>query len=83
MPRPGVVDNVAGVAARGEGGLLGLATSGQTMFAYLTTAQDNRVVTMRFDGASLTDPSPILTGISWRPSKTAGASRSARTASST
>ena len=54
---------VAGVAARGEGGLLGLATSGQTVFAYLTTAQDNRVVTMRFDGASLTEPSPILTGI--------------------
>ena len=66
MPQPGVVNNVgtvAGVAARGEGGLLGLATSGQTVFAYLTTAQDNRVVTMRFDGASLTEPSPILTGI--------------------
>ena len=66
MPQPGVVNQlggVAGVAARGEGGLLGLATSGQTVFAYLTTAQDNRVVTMRFDGASLTEPSPILTGI--------------------
>jgi len=62
----GVVNNVggvAGVAARGEGGLLGLATSGQTVFAYLTTAQDNRVVTMRFDGSSLSEPSPILTGI--------------------
>ena len=40
-----------------------MATAGQTVFAYLTTAQDNRVVTMRFDGASLTAPSPILTGI--------------------
>ncbi len=66
MAQPGVVTNVgavAGVAARGEGGLLGLATAGQTVFAYLTTAQDNRVVTMRFDGSSLTEPSPILTGI--------------------
>jgi glucose/arabinose dehydrogenase len=66
MAQPGVVSNVgavAGVAARGEGGLLGLATAGQTVFAYLTSAQDNRVVTMRFDGASLTGPSPILTGI--------------------
>jgi glucose/arabinose dehydrogenase len=66
MTKPGVVNNVggvAGVAARGEGGLLGLATSGQTVFAYLTTAQDNRVVTMRFDGESLTEPSAILTGI--------------------
>ncbi len=66
MPQPGAVNNVgtvAGVAARGEGGLLGLATAGQTVFAYLTTAQDNRVVTMRFDGASLGEPSPILTGI--------------------
>ena len=66
MAQPGVVNNVGGVpgvAARGEGGLLGLATSGQTVFAYLTTAQDNRVVTMRFDGTSLTEPSAILTGI--------------------
>jgi hypothetical protein len=66
MTQPGVVNSVgsvAGVAARGEGGLLGLATSGQTVFAYLTTAADNRVVTMRFDGASLTEPSPVLTGI--------------------
>ena len=37
--------------------------AGQTVFAYLTSAQDNRVVTMRFDGASLTEQSPILTGI--------------------
>jgi glucose/arabinose dehydrogenase len=66
MPQPGVVNNVGGVpgvAARGEGGLLGLATAGQTVFAYLTTAQDNRVVTMRFDGSSLSEPAPILTGI--------------------
>jgi glucose/arabinose dehydrogenase len=66
MTQPGVITNIGsvpGVAARGEGGLLGLATAGQTVFAYLTTAGDNRVVTMRYDGASLTEPSPILTGI--------------------
>ena len=53
MAQPGLVNSigaVSGVAARGEGGLLGLATAGQTVFAYLTTSQDNRVVTMRFDG---------------------------------
>ncbi len=54
---------VAGVAARGEGGLLGLATAGQTVFAYITTGGDNRVVRMRFDGSALTEQSPILTGI--------------------
>ena len=54
---------VAGVAPRGEGGLLGLATSGQTVFAYITTGQDNRVVRMRFDGGALTGQAPIFTGI--------------------
>jgi glucose/arabinose dehydrogenase len=66
MSAPGVVNqvgSVAGVAARGEGGLLGLVTAGQTVFAYLTTGQDNRVVQMRFDGGALTGQSPILTGI--------------------
>ena len=66
MTAPGAVNqvgSVAGVAARGEGGLLGLATAGQTVFAYLTTGQDNRVVRMGFDGDALTEQSPILTGI--------------------
>jgi glucose/arabinose dehydrogenase len=62
----GAVSNagtVAGVAPRGEGGLLGLATSGQTVFAYITTGQDNRVVRMGFDGSALTGQTPIFTGI--------------------
>jgi glucose/arabinose dehydrogenase len=66
MTAPGAVNPVgavAGVAARGEGGLLGLATAGQTVFAYLTTGQDNRVVQMRFDGGALSEQAPILTGI--------------------
>jgi glucose/arabinose dehydrogenase len=33
------------------------------VFAYLTTGQDNRVVTMRFDGNGLTAPTPSLIGI--------------------
>ncbi len=66
MSAPGEVTpvgSVAGVAAKGEGGLLGLATSGPTVFAYFTAGQDNRVVRMRFDGGTLREPSPILTGI--------------------
>ena len=54
---------VAGVAPRGEGGLLGLATAGQTVFAYITTAQDNRVVRMGFDNGALSGQTPIFTGI--------------------
>ena len=66
MSAPGevnLVGSVAGVAARGEGGLLGLATSGPTVFAYFTAGQDNRVVRMPFDGGMLREQSPILTGI--------------------
>jgi glucose/arabinose dehydrogenase len=54
---------VAGVAPRGEGGLLGLATAGETVFAYITTASDNRVVRMGFDGTKITGQTPIFTGI--------------------
>jgi glucose/arabinose dehydrogenase len=57
------VGTVAGVAARGEGGLLGLVTAGQTVYAYLTTAGDNQVVRMGFDDGALSGQSPILTGI--------------------
>jgi glucose/arabinose dehydrogenase len=66
LPQSGVVNEVgrvADVAARGEGGLLGMAMSGQTVFAYLTTEQDNRVVRMNFDGSALSGQTPILTGI--------------------
>ncbi|WP_102144593.1 PQQ-dependent sugar dehydrogenase [Mycobacterium hubeiense] len=55
--------SVAGVAARGEGGLLGLATARSTVFAYFTTDGDNRVARMTFDGQALTGQTPILTGI--------------------
>ena len=57
------VGNVDGVVPRAEGGLLGLATGGSDVFAYLGTGQDNRVVRTGFDGAALTRQAPILTGI--------------------
>jgi glucose/arabinose dehydrogenase len=66
MTAPGVINpagSIAGVAASGESGLLGLAAAGPTVFAYVTTGQDNRVVRMRFDGGTLGEQSPILTGI--------------------
>ena len=49
----------------GEGGLLGLAVTAdeQTVFAYFTAAQDNRIVSMSWDGTTLGEPKPILTGI--------------------
>ena len=49
------VGEVDGVAPTSEGGLLGLAVSpsydaDQTIYAYFTTAEDNRVVSMTFAG---------------------------------
>ena len=62
------VGRVSGVQPQGEAGLLGLAASptfakDRLVFAYLSTSQDNRVVTMRYDGGRLGSPKPILTGI--------------------
>ena len=62
------VGDVAGVQPQGEAGLLGLAASpsyarDKLIYAYLSTASDNRVVTMTYDGGRLGDPRPVLTGI--------------------
>jgi len=63
------VTTVSGVRAEGEGGLLGIALSpdARELFAYVTTARDNRVlrfpVTMRGDRVTLGAPRAILTGI--------------------
>ena len=54
---------VQGVVAKGEGGLLGIAYSGDSVYAYLTTAEDNRVVRMPWDGAQVGPAEPILAGI--------------------
>ncbi len=58
---------VPGVAHGGEGGLLGLALlddDGRWLYAYLTTASDNRIVRMRL-GADLAlgAPNEVLTGL--------------------
>jgi glucose/arabinose dehydrogenase len=68
------VGTIRGVADQGEGGLLGLAVPTAsaeqanqrrtTVYAYLTsTAGDNRVVRMTFNGSRLGRASPVLTGI--------------------
>ncbi len=58
---------VDGVAAAGEGGLMGIAVSpsydeDKQIFVYYTSSSDNRIVRYTFDG-SLSDPRPIVTGI--------------------
>ena len=58
---------VAGSVPSGEGGLLGLAVppgpDPSFVLAYTTTAQDNRVVRIEWDGKQLGQQTPILTGI--------------------
>lgn len=57
------VGTMEGVAPRGEGGLLGIALADNRIYAYFTSAADNRVVRMAWDGRRLGNPEPILTGI--------------------
>lgn len=59
---------VPGVAAEGEGGLLGIAVSpdfeeDDTVFVYTTTEEDNRVLRMTVEDDELGDAEPVLTGI--------------------
>ncbi|RLV51097.1 PQQ-dependent sugar dehydrogenase [Nocardioides mangrovicus] len=54
--------------SRGESGLLGVAVSPQfaqdhTVFFYVTTTRDNRIVKARLDGTSLGPTTPVLTKI--------------------
>ncbi|OIJ67967.1 glucose sorbosone dehydrogenase [Streptomyces mangrovisoli] len=65
--------SVSGVSAAGEGGLLGLAlspdyASDHMVYAYFTSASDNRIVRMRYDekkpaGERLGAPDTIFKGI--------------------
>lgn len=62
----GAVKGVVGSTGQGEGGLLGIATAPgdeSTLFAYITTASDNRVVKMDLTPTSLGSPKAILPGI--------------------
>ena len=59
---------IADAAPQGEAGLLGVAVSpdfdsDRTLFLYLTTATDNRVVKARLDGTRLGSPTVVLDGI--------------------
>src|SRR4051794_15773611 len=63
--KPRLVLTVPGVQPTGEGGLLGLAVSpgfsrDRTVFAYFTSARDNRIVSFRLGESTVT---PILTGL--------------------
>ena len=63
-----VVGEVAGVVSFGEGGLLGLAChpnfqETRWLYAYVSTADDNRVVRMRYVDGRLGGQQTILTGI--------------------
>jgi len=61
----GLVVTIDGVVHEGESGLLGLALSpdGDWLYAYYTSATDNRVVRMPWDGQRAGEPEIILEGI--------------------
>jgi len=72
LPQGGLRDvgTVPGVVHDGESGLLGLAVQSAAptlLYAYLTTADDNRVVRMPLSGATgsyaIGAPTPVITGI--------------------
>ena len=59
---------IGSVAPQGEAGLLGVAVSpdfdtDQTLFFYLTTASDNRVISAPVNGDQLGEPTVVLDGI--------------------
>ncbi|MHB9858860.1 PQQ-dependent sugar dehydrogenase [Streptomyces sp. YIM S03343] len=68
-----VLGTVSGVSAAGEGGLLGIAlspsyASDHMIYAYFTSASDNRIVRMRYDekkpaGQQLGAPDTVFKGI--------------------
>jgi glucose/arabinose dehydrogenase len=63
-----VVGTVPGVRPVGESGLLGIAISPTFdqdgyVYLYLTTAADNRVVRVHYEGERIAPPEPIITGI--------------------
>jgi glucose/arabinose dehydrogenase len=66
--KPRVVGRVEQAAPQGEGGLLGLAVSptyeeDKLVYAYVTTASDNRVVRMTYDDGRLGRPEVVLSDI--------------------
>lgn len=60
-----LVTTIDEASPAGEGGLMGLAVTKdeKTVFAYYTAANDNRIVSMSWDGSDLGAPKVILRGI--------------------
>ena len=66
VTRLGEVRGVAPATGSGEGGLLGVALASgdeDTVFAYLTSGSDNRVVRLSIRGGKVGRPKALLTGI--------------------
>ncbi len=66
VTRLGEVSGVAPATGIGEGGLLGIALAPgdeDTVFAYLTSASDNRLVRLSIRGGRVGRPKALLTGI--------------------
>jgi glucose/arabinose dehydrogenase len=66
--QPREVGRLEAAQPQGEAGLLGLAVSpsydeDSLVYAYLSTASDNRVVRMQYDGRRLGEPRVVLDGI--------------------
>jgi glucose/arabinose dehydrogenase len=62
----GTVSGVVAPTGLGEGGLLGIALAPgdeETLFAYITTRSDNRVVRVSLTGGRVGRPTAVLTGI--------------------
>ncbi len=65
---PVPLGEISGAVPEGEAGLLGVAVSpdfdrDRTLFFYLTTSSDNRVVRVELDGDELGEPTVVLDGI--------------------
>jgi glucose/arabinose dehydrogenase len=62
---PTVVATIEDAVPSDEGGLLGLAVTPDesTVLAYYTSAEDNRIVAMSWDGSALGEPGVIFDGI--------------------
>ena len=62
------IGTIGEAAPQGEGGLLGVAVSPEfdqdrTLYFYVSSASDNRIVTATLDKGGLSDTTPIFTGI--------------------
>ncbi len=71
------IGRLGSLPQRGESGLLGVAVSPSfvddgLLFFYLTTETDNRIVRVSYDGESLGEVEPILTGIPMGPTHDGG-----------